>query len=80
MVKLRVLEILKEKGKTEYWLFRQTGLSDYNSFRKLIHNETSRIRFDTISRLSRALEVPVRELFTSTEETQEVLHKPDCRL
>ena len=69
MVKLRIAEILEEQGKTEYWLFRQTGLSDYSSFRKLVHNETSRIRFDTISRICEALDIPVEELFAPEDET-----------
>lgn len=71
MVTLRISEILKEQGKTEYWLFRQAGLSDYSSFKKLIHNETSRIRFDTIARICEALDVPVRELFITVDEAGE---------
>ena len=33
-MKLRILEILKEKGKTKYWLYNQLGLS-YQNFNKL---------------------------------------------
>ena len=68
MVKLRISEILKEQDKTDYWLFKQTGLSDYSGFKKLVHNETSRIRFDTISKICQALDIPIRELFASAEE------------
>ncbi len=63
MVRLRVTEILEERGKTEDWLFRQTGMTDYRSFRKLIHNESSRIRFEAIAKICAALDVPAGELF-----------------
>ena len=33
-MKLRILEILKEKGKTKYWLYNQLGLS-YQNFNKI---------------------------------------------
>ena len=70
MVRLRITEILEERGITEDWLFRQIGMTDYDSFRKLIHNESSRIRFETISKICRALDVPVGELFMSTNESE----------
>ena len=70
MVRLRIPEILEERGITEDWLFRQIGMTDYDSFRKLIHNESSRIRFETISKICTALDVPVGELFMSTNESE----------
>ena len=70
MVRLRVTEILEERGKTEDWLFRQIGMTDYDSFRKLIHNESSRIRFETISKICTALDVPVGELFMSADDSE----------
>jgi DNA-binding Xre family transcriptional regulator len=70
MVRLRITEILEERGITEDWLFRQIGMTDYDSFRKLIHNESSRIRFETISKICTALDVPVGELFMSTNESE----------
>ena len=71
MVRLRVTEILEEHGKTEDWLFRQIGMTDYDSFRKLIHNGSSRIGFETISKICTALDVPVGNLFVSTDEMRE---------
>lgn len=35
---LRVNEILKEKGKTKYWLYIQLGLS-YQNFNRIINNQ-----------------------------------------
>ena len=34
----RIDEILKEKGKTRYWLYIQLGLS-YQNFKKIVENE-----------------------------------------
>ena len=70
MVRLRVTEILEERGKTEDWLFRQTGMTDYRSFRKLIHNESSRIRFEAIAKICAALDVPAGELFISADDSE----------
>lgn len=71
MVRLRVTEILEERGMTEDWLFRQIGMTDYDSFRKLIHNESSRIRFETIAKICTALDVPAGDLFVSITEMRE---------
>ena len=67
MIKLRVLEILQEKGKTKYWLCKRMEMH-YVSFNKMVNNETASIRFDTLSRLSNILEVPVGDLFEKTDE------------
>ena len=34
-MKLRIMEILQEKGKTKYWLYIQLGLS-YQNFNKIV--------------------------------------------
>ena len=46
-MKLRILEILKEKGKTKYWLYIQLGLS-YQNFNRLANNQTSSIKFENL--------------------------------
>ena len=70
MVELRVLEILEEQGKTRYWLNKRMDMH-YVSFKKMIENETSSIRFDTLEKLSTILEVPVGELFKTVEKKDE---------
>lgn len=67
MIRLRVLEILQEKGKTKYWLCKRMEMH-YVSFNKMVNNETASIRFETLSRLSNILEVPIGELFEQTDE------------
>ena len=40
----------------------------YVSFNKMVNNNTDSIRFDTLYRLSKILEVPVGDLFEDTDE------------
>ena len=46
-MRLRVCEILKEKGKSKYWLYIQLGLS-YQNFNNLVSNRTSGIKFENL--------------------------------
>ena len=50
MVKLNALDLLKKKGKTKYWLYKQLGMS-YQNFNKMINNETKSIRYENIETL-----------------------------
>ena len=54
-MKLRVLELLEEKGKTKYWLYIQLGLS-YQNFNKMVNNQTSGIKFENLQALCDTLE------------------------
>lgn len=68
MVRLRILEILEEQGRTKYWLYKQLEMSNYSHFLHIIENETSSIRFEALSKLSQILEVPVGELFVRIQD------------
>ena len=61
-MKLRIKEILKEKGKTKYWLYIRLGLS-YQNFNRLINNETSSIKFENLKSLCDILECTPNDLF-----------------
>lgn len=61
-MKLRVLDILAEKGKTKYWLYSQMGLS-YQNFNRLVLNQTKAIRFETLEALCNILECTPNDLF-----------------
>ena len=61
-MKLRVLDILKEKRKTKYWLYIQLGLS-YQNFNRLVNNETSAIKFENMQSLCDILECSPNDLF-----------------
>jgi len=67
MVKLRILEILEEQGKTRYWLNKRMDMH-YVSFKKMIENQTDSIHFDTLDRLSTLLNVPIGDLFEKTDD------------
>ena len=61
-MKLRVLDILKEKGKTKYWLNMQLGLS-FQNFNKMAYNQTKGIKFETLQALCDILECTPNDLF-----------------
>ena len=61
-MKLRVLEILKEKEKTKYWLYMQMGLS-YQNLNNLITNKTTGIKFENLQALCDILECTPNDLF-----------------
>lgn len=67
MLKFRIIEILDKKQKSKYWLCKQLSMH-YVSFKKMIENDTTSIRSDTLERLSMILEVPVGELFEQTND------------
>lgn len=61
-MKLRILDILAEKGKTKYWLYIQLGLS-YQNFNRLVNNETKGIKFENMEALCDILECTPNDLF-----------------
>ena len=67
MVRLRILDLLEEQEHTKYWLYKQMDMMSYRNFKKIVDNETSSIRFETLDKLSRILNVPIGELFEQTE-------------
>lgn len=71
MVKLRILEILEEQGHTKCWLYKRMDMLSYRNFKNIIDNETSSIRFEILDKLSKALDVPVGELFKQVDDEYE---------
>ncbi|HIW14458.1 MAG TPA: helix-turn-helix transcriptional regulator [Firmicutes bacterium] len=67
MVKLDVLRLLEQKGKTKYWLYKQLGMS-YQNFSKMVNNETKSIRYENIETLCLLLNCTPNDLFRFTEE------------
>lgn len=68
MVRLRILSILEEQDHTKYWLYKRMDMISYRNFKKIVDNETSSIRFETLDKLGRILNVPIGELFEQTDE------------
>ena len=67
MIKLDVLRLLEEQGKTKYWLYKQLGMS-YQNFSKMINNQTKSIRYENIETLCLLLHCTPNELFEITED------------
>ena len=61
-MRLRILDILKEKGKSKYWLYIQLGLS-YQNFNKIVNNQTQSIKFENLKAICDILECTPNELF-----------------
>ena len=66
-IRLRIKEILEERGKSNYWLSQQLGMC-YRNYHNIVTNKTSAIRFDTMERLCEILEIPVAELFEEIDD------------
>ena len=66
MLRLRVVDILKEQNHSKYWLFKQMDLS-YQNFNRMIMNQTSSIRFKNIEKLSQILNCSISDLFESID-------------
>lgn len=62
MIKLRASEILRKKGKTNYWLYKQMGMS-YQNFMKMLNNQTKSIQYANIEALCVILECTPNDLF-----------------
>ena len=66
MLSLKVNQLLKQQGKTPYWLGKQTGISQ-NNIGKICNGETSTIRFDTLEKICKTLNCSINELFDSDD-------------
>ena len=66
-MKLKVLEILNERNKTKYWLYKQMGMS-YQNFSKIVSNETKSIRYENIEAICLLLDCTPNDIFEITED------------
>lgn len=62
MIKLRAAELLEEKGKTKYWLYKQLGMS-YQNFTRLLNNQTKSIKYEYIEIMCQVFECTPNDLF-----------------
>ena len=68
MVRLRVLDILKEQNHSKYWLYKQMELS-YQNFNRIVQNETAAIKFENLEKLCSILNCSIGDLFEITNNT-----------
>ena len=62
MLRLKVVELLEQQGKTKYWLYKQLGMS-YQNFNKMVNNETKSIRYENIETICLLLECTPNDIF-----------------
>ncbi len=67
MVRLNVLELLRQQGHTKYWLYIQLGMS-YQNFNRMVNNQTASIRYENIEALCQILNCTPNELFVFEED------------
>ena len=67
MIKLDVLCLLEEQGRTKYWLYKQLGMS-YQNFNRMVNNETKSIRYENIETMCLLLNCTPNDLFVITED------------
>lgn len=67
MIELNVIEILKKKGKTKYWLFNQLDMS-YTNSNNIISNRTKSIKYANIEKFCEILECEPNDLFKKVKE------------
>ena len=64
MIYINIKELLKEKGKTKYWLIKNME-GGYQSISHMMNNETTGIKFETIEKLCKLLECEPNDFFIS---------------
>lgn len=67
MIKLNVLHLLEEQGKTRYWLYKQLGMS-WQNFSRMVNNQTKSIRYENIETMCLLLHCTPNDLFLMTED------------
>jgi len=67
MIKLDVLRLLEEQGKTKYWLYKQLGMS-YQNFNRMVNNQTRSVSYENIEAMCLLLNCTPNDLFVITED------------
>lgn len=62
MIRFNLESLLKERGKTRYWLAKQSGMSHQN-VTKMARNNAKGIRLETIEIFCQVLECTPNDLF-----------------
>jgi putative transcriptional regulator len=67
MIQVRLDEILGDRGRSAYWLSKQTDISEVSLY-KLRRGKTGGIQFDTLERICKALECTPGDLLVIEDE------------
>ncbi len=71
MIRLNILSLLEQRGKTKYWLYKQMGGMSYQNFNRMANNQTRGIRFENIETLCQVLDCTPNDLFVMDLEKPE---------
>lgn len=72
MIRLNILPLLKQRGKTKYWLYKQLGMS-YQNFSRMVNGQTSSIQIRRIETLCQLLECTPNDLFQMDLQEPDIL-------
>ena len=61
-MRINIEQILKNQGKTMYWLAKETGIA-YPTIHNIVKGKTERIDFNTMEKIAKALNVSFDEIF-----------------
>ena len=67
MIKIRIKEILEEKGKSKYWFIEKMGCN-YQAMNRLINNQTNSVYFSNLDKICKVLDKPVGEIIVRVED------------
>ncbi len=68
MIRLRVLDILKEQNKTKYWLYKRLDFS-YQNLNNMLENRTVSIKYETMEKFCAVLGCSIGELFEQVQDS-----------
>jgi putative transcriptional regulator len=74
VIRVRLAELLEEKGKSRYWLAKETGLTPL-TITKLFRGETNGIDFPTLNVICAALKCQTNDVIVFENEEQNKLDK-----
>jgi putative transcriptional regulator len=74
-VKLRIEELLEERGRTLYWLAKKSGV-DYNGLWRFKTGKAHGIRFNALEGICNALDCSPSDLLEIVRDKQESKKKP----
>jgi len=66
VIRLRLNELLAERGRTPYWLWKQTGIR-WASIWQMSNGDTARLHIETLDRICEALECQPGDLLVRVE-------------
>ena len=70
MIRFNIETLLEKRGKTRYWLAKQSGMSHQN-VTKMVRNQAKGVRLETIEIFCQVLECTPNDLFIINWEENE---------